>query len=52
MSTPVLINLLNKMGKAMKCEACCAFYRVFFRNEFNKFNKQEHECQIQFITLH
>ena len=28
------------------------FIVFFFSNEFNNFNKQEHECQIQFITLH
>ena len=37
MSAHVLLNLLNKLGKEIKCEACRAFYH-FFRNEFNKFN--------------
>ena len=29
---------LTSCGKEVKCEACRAFY-LFFRNEFNKFNK-------------
>ena len=37
MSANVLLNLLNELGKEIKCEACRAFY-LFFRNEFNKFN--------------
>ena len=37
MSAHVLLNLLNELGKKIKCEACLAFY-LFFRNEFNKFN--------------
>ena len=37
LSAHVLLNLLNELGKAIKYEACRAFYR-FFRNEFNKFN--------------
>ena len=36
MSAHVLLNLLNGLGKEIKCEACRAFY-LFFRNEFNKF---------------
>ena len=32
MSAHVLLNLLNKLGKVIKCEA---------RNEFNKFNNTE-----------
>ena len=36
MSAHVLLNLLNELGKEIKCEACRAFY--LFRNEFNKFN--------------
>ena len=38
MSTHVLLNLLNDLGKEIKCEACRAFHSLF-RNEFNKFNK-------------
>ena len=29
MSAHVLLNLSNKLGKAIKCEACLAFYRFF-----------------------
>ena len=35
MSAHVLLNLLNKLGKEIKCEAC-RFY--LFRNDFSKFN--------------
>ena len=37
MSAHVLLNLLNKLGKGIKCEACRAF-NPFFRNSLNKFN--------------
>ena len=37
MSAHVLLNLINELGKVIKCEACRAFYH-FFRDEFNKFN--------------
>ena len=36
MSAPVLLNVLIKLRKEIKCEACLAFY--LFRNKFNKFN--------------
>ena len=36
MSAHVLLNLLNELGKKIKCETCRAFY--LFRNEFNRFN--------------
>ena len=42
MSVHVLLNLLNELGKAIKFEACRAFYPLF-RNEFNKMIMQEHE---------
>ena len=29
MSAHVLLNVLNEVGKTMKCEACRAFYRLF-----------------------
>ena len=38
MSAHVLLNLLSEMRKAIKYEACQAFYH--FRNEFNKFNNR------------
>ena len=37
MSGHVLLNLLNELGKEIKCKACRAFYFIF-RNEFNKLN--------------
>ena len=43
MSAPVLINLLNEMGKSDKIRGLQGILS-FFRNEYNKFNKQEHEC--------
>ena len=36
MSAHVLLNLLNELGKEIKCEACRALY--LFCNEFNKSN--------------
>ena len=35
MSAHVLLNLLNELGKEIKCEACIL---SLFCNEFNKFN--------------
>ena len=32
----VLLNLLNKLGNEIKCEACQTIY--LFREEFNNFN--------------
>ena len=37
MNTHVLLNLSTSCGKAIKCEACKAFY-CFFHNRFDKFN--------------
>ena len=37
MSAHVLLNLLNELGKEIKCEVCRVTY-LFFRNEFDKFN--------------
>ena len=31
MSARVLLNLLNELGKKIKCEACRAFYLFFLR---------------------
>ena len=35
MSAHVFLNLLNELGKKIKCEARRVFYR-FFRKEFNQ----------------
>ena len=35
MSARVLLNILNELGKEIKCEACIL---SLFRNEFNKLN--------------
>ena len=43
MSAHVLLNLLNKLGKAIKCEACRAFYHLFAMSLINSII-QEHEC--------
>ena len=37
MSAAVLLNLLNKLGKKIRCEALLSILSVF-PNEFNKFN--------------
>ena len=39
MSAQVLLNLLNELGKAIKCEAC----RAVFRKELNSII-QERKC--------
>ena len=37
MSAHVLLNLINELGKEIKCEDCRAFY-LFFAMILNKFN--------------
>ena len=44
MSAHVLLNLLNELGKVIKCESCRPFYHFFATSlinsiQFNKFNK-------------
>ena len=43
MSAHVLLNLLNELGKEIKCEACRAFYLFFAMSLINSII-QEHEC--------
>ena len=43
MSAHVLLNLLNELGKEIKCETCRAFYLFFTKSLINSI-KQEHEC--------
>ena len=43
MSVHALLNLLNELGKVMKCEACRAFYLFFAPSLINSI-MQEHEC--------
>ena len=43
MSAHVLLNLLNKLGKEIKCEACRVFY-IFFAMSLINSIIQEHEC--------
>ena len=43
MSVHVLLNLLNKLGKRDKFEACRAFYRFFAMSLINSII-QEHNC--------
>ena len=43
MSAYVLLTLLNKLGKEIKCEACRAFY-FFFETSLINSIIQEHEC--------
>ena len=49
MSAHVLLNLLNDLGKVIKCEACRAFYHFFAASLINSII-QKHECYILFIT--
>ena len=52
MSTHVLLNLLNELGKKMRCEAVPSILLVF-PNEYNKFNKSgaRMEDSISHMTL-
>ena len=43
MSAHVLLNLLNELGKVIKCEACREFYYFFATSLINSII-QEHEC--------
>ena len=43
MSAHVLLNLLNKLRKEIKCEACRAFYLFFATSLINSII-QGHEC--------
>ena len=47
-SANVLLNLLNELGKEIKCEACRAFYLFYAMSLINSI-VQEHECYILFI---
>ena len=51
MSAHVLLNLLNELGKKIKCEACPAFYLFFATSLINSLI-QEHVCEILFIIRH
>ena len=42
-SAHVLLNLLNELGKEIKCESCRAFYLFFATSLINSII-QEHEC--------
>ena len=43
MSAHIFLNLLNELGKRDKMQGLLSIL-FLFRNEFNKFNKKEHEC--------
>ena len=43
MSAQVLLNLLNELGKEIKCEACQVFYLFFATSLINSII-QEHKC--------
>ena len=45
MSAHVLLNLLNKLGKKIRCEASYQFSQMSLINSV----KQEHECKILYI---
>ena len=44
MSAYVLLNLLNELGKEIKCEACRAFYLFFATSLINSIT-QEHDVR-------
>ena len=48
MSAHVLFNLLNELGKEIKCEACRAICLFFATSLINSIIN-EHECEILFI---
>ena len=48
MCAHVLLNLLNELGKEIKCKACQAFYLFFTTSLINSII-HEHECKILFI---
>ena len=48
MSAHVLLNLLNSLGKKIRCEAVPSILSVF-PNEFNKFNNTGARMQELFI---
>ena len=50
MSAHDLLNLLNELGKEIKCEACREFY-LFFTSLINSII-QKHKCKILFIKCH
>ena len=43
MSAHILLNLLNKLGKEIKCEACQAFFLIFATSLITSII-QEYEC--------
>ena len=43
MSAHVLLDLLNELGKEIKCEACRVFY-LFFATSLMNSIVQKHEC--------
>ena len=48
MSAHELLNLLNKLGKKIRCEAMLSILSVF-PNKFKNSIIQEHECKILFF---
>ena len=51
MSAHLLLNLLNGLGKKIRCEALLSILSVF-RNEFNKFNNTGARMQDSIIIWH
>ena len=49
MSGHVLLNLLNELGKKIRCEALPSILS-FFHNEFNKFNNKG--ARMQYSIYH
>ena len=50
MSAPVLLHLLNELGKEIKCGACQAFY-PFFAMRLIYSIIQEYECYCAIIKI-
>ena len=51
MSSHVLLNVLDKLGKEIKCKTCRACYLFFATSLINSIIKK-HEYMILFITCH
>ena len=50
MSAHVLLNLLNELGKKIRCEALQSILSVF-RKEFNKFNNKGARMQVSIYHM-
>ena len=51
MSAHVLFNLLNELGKVIKCEAYRAFYYFFATSLINSIIQRVHECHMPLKSI-